>query len=96
MTSNKSADSAWEATTWKGHRLAQHRAFLRLSFADKLKSIEELGEFAADVLRRKRARGEPYIDPETGELVRGRRAQAVGEDPPPFPASGKDEPPARP
>ncbi|MCC5807304.1 MAG: hypothetical protein JJU00_13350 [Opitutales bacterium] len=96
MTSKDKADSAWEETTWKGHRLAQHRAFLRLSFADKLKTIEEMGEFAAEIIRRKRERGEPYIDPETGELVRGAQTQRVGEDPKPYPASKEGHPPASP
>ncbi|MGJ3241640.1 MAG: hypothetical protein ACFE0O_01605 [Opitutales bacterium] len=33
-------------TSWKGHRLAQHRAFYAFSLEEKLKAVEEMADFA--------------------------------------------------
>lgn len=38
MTEKTEDDSAWKKTSWKGYRLAQHRAFHALSFEEKLKA----------------------------------------------------------
>ncbi len=51
MTTNKNIDSAWEETSWKGHRRAQHRAFFELSFEDKLKAVEEMADFAREMIK---------------------------------------------
>jgi hypothetical protein len=34
----------WSIVTFEGNRLAQHRAFLRLSFAEKLQALEDMAE----------------------------------------------------
>lgn len=49
MTKKTEDDSAWEQTSWKGHRLAQHRAFYALSFEEKLKAVEEMADFAREM-----------------------------------------------
>ncbi|MFZ4763624.1 MAG: hypothetical protein ACOYMN_01620 [Roseimicrobium sp.] len=36
------ADMDWSLTTWKGSRREQHREFHALSFAQKLKPVEEM------------------------------------------------------
>lgn len=89
MTSRNKDDSAWDEASWKGHRLAQHRAFLRLSFPDKLKAVEAMGDFAREMLENRRDRGRPGIDPETDGLARGSQSEQVGEDPKPYPTSRK-------
>lgn len=90
MTANNKSDSAWEETSWKGHRRAQHRAFYELTFAEKLHVIEEMADFSREIIRRKIANGEPYIDPDTGEPVRGSRSRQVGEDRAPYPKTHED------
>lgn len=37
----------WQATMFAGNRLRQHMAFRALSFRDKARVLEELGEVAA-------------------------------------------------
>jgi len=49
MTGKTEDDAAWEKTSWKGHRRAQHRAFYALSFEEKLKAVEELADFAREM-----------------------------------------------
>ncbi len=49
----------WSVATWEGNRRQQHREFLALSFREKLKVIEQLGEVAAFFAERRRARGLP-------------------------------------
>jgi hypothetical protein len=61
----------WSVATWKGSRLQQHREFLALPFRRKLEVIEEMGALAEKMLNWRKARGLPYIDPLTGELVKG-------------------------
>ena len=34
----------WTLATWAGNRLAQHREFQALTFREKLRTIEQLGE----------------------------------------------------
>ena len=34
----------WTLATWEGNRLAQHREFQALSFRNRLRAIENLGE----------------------------------------------------
>ncbi len=49
MTKKTEDDSAWKQTSWKGHRLAQHRAFHALSLEEKLKAVEEMADFAREM-----------------------------------------------
>ena len=39
-------------------------------------ALEEMGDFANRMLEWRKQRGLPYIDPDTGELVKGSAAQA--------------------
>jgi hypothetical protein len=60
----------WSTTTWKGHRLQQHREFLALPFRRKLEVVEAMCDFVRMTLEWRKSRGLPYIDPTTGELVK--------------------------
>jgi hypothetical protein len=46
----------WTLATWEGNRLAQHRAFQALSFRDKVRAIENLGEVTEFFVHRAKAR----------------------------------------
>lgn len=69
MTANHKPEDGWETTTWKGHRLAQHRAFQALPFAKKLESIEQMADFARAILAERIRKGLPYVDPLTQQRV---------------------------
>ena len=71
MTAEEESRIDWSLTTWKGSRLQQHREFLALPFRRKLEVIEELDDFARYTQEYLESRGRPYIDPATGELVKG-------------------------
>ena len=70
MTGDEESKIDWSLTTWKGSRLQQHREFLALPFRRKLEVIEEMNDYARAALEWRKSRGLPYIDPETGELVK--------------------------
>jgi hypothetical protein len=76
MTSDEESKIDWSLTTWKGSRLQQHREFLALPFRRKLEVIEEMDDHGRWTQERRIARGLPYIDPSTGELVKGSAARA--------------------
>jgi hypothetical protein len=76
MTSDEESRIDWNLTTWKGSRLQQHREFLALPFRRKLELIEEMEDHGRRTLEWRKARGLPYIDPFTGESVRGSAARA--------------------
>lgn len=44
----------WSVTCWEGNRLRQHQKYLRLSFRQKLKILEQMAEETA-----RPARGRP-------------------------------------
>jgi hypothetical protein len=79
MTPKLNENAAWEETSWKGHRRAQHQAFHQLSFADKLKTLEDMGDFARQLTKDRQRTGEPYIDP-------GTASGQVAETPAHYPA----------
>jgi len=61
----------WSKTTFEGAERENLRASQRLSFDEKLRANEAMNEMFDAVIKRKKEAGEPYIDPETGELVPG-------------------------
>lgn len=71
----------WSKTTFEGAERENLRAWQRLSFDEKLRTNEAMNEMFAEIIRRKIAVGEPYIDPDTGRVVRGDRP--TSEAPPP-------------
>jgi hypothetical protein len=71
MTNDSESGIDWDLTTWKGSRLNQHREFLALPFRKKLEMIEDHCEWARKIIGWRKSKGLPYIDPSTGELVRG-------------------------
>lgn len=56
---------------WKTHRLAQHQEFQALPFWEKLGRIEEMADFAREVLEERKRKGLPYVDPASGERIPG-------------------------
>ncbi len=70
MTSDEESKIDWSLTTWEGSRLQQHREFLPLPFRRKLEIIEEMVDHGRRMLEWRKSRGLPYIDPETGILVK--------------------------
>ena len=51
--------TGWEMASWEGLRRRQHQEFQALSLREKLAIIEQLGEVAAFIAERRRARGLP-------------------------------------
>ena len=62
----------WESCTFEGSEREQLRVWSGLPLRQKLLALEEMGEMAARMLEWHKAAGLPYIDPDTGELVKGR------------------------
>jgi hypothetical protein len=55
MTKKNEPEINWELTTWKGSRLAQHRAFKALPFSRKLEIVEEMCELARQLGKKQNA-----------------------------------------
>lgn len=68
--SDDSKNIDWSKTTFEGAERESLRAWKQLSLEEKLKANEEMNEMFDAVILRKRESGEPYIDPDTGNLVR--------------------------
>ena len=68
----------WSLTTWEGSRRAQLRDWMKLSLSEKWQAVEDMADWARATIEERRTRGLPYIDPYTGELVRG---SSVREEP---------------
>ncbi len=88
MTPREESEIDWSLTTWKGSRLQQHREFLALSFRRKLEIIEGLADMARKSQEWRKSRGLPYIDPATGELVKGSLPRTNSRDSQRNPAAG--------
>lgn len=71
----------WSVCTWKGSRLAQHRAFLGLSFREKMVALEGAADLSRQLLENCRREGRPYRDPYTGEIVRPARPESAAAAP---------------
>jgi hypothetical protein len=65
----------WESCTFEGSEREQLRVWSRLPLRRKLMALEEMGDLATKMLDWRKARGLPYIDPDTGVLVRGSAPQ---------------------
>jgi len=61
----------WSSCTWKGSRKAQHEAYRALPFRRKMELLEEMCDHGRQILASRKAKGLPYIDPYTGQLVPG-------------------------
>jgi hypothetical protein len=61
----------WSLCTYAGAEREQLRRWSKLPLRAKLAAVEEMGDLAERFLTERRARGLPYFDPQTGELVRG-------------------------
>ncbi len=51
----------WNACTWEGARRAHLKAFRRLSFREKIQTLEEWCEFSRSIIKRRQQRGQPII-----------------------------------
>ena len=63
----------WDSCTFEGSEREQLRVWSRLPLRQKLLALEEMGDMASETLAWRKARGLPYIDPATGELVKAIR-----------------------
>lgn len=78
----------WSLTTWKGSRASQLRDWAKLSLLEKFRAVEAMEKEGLKAIAQRRARGLPYIDPDSGELVSGaeaRRLSTASEEPSPYP-----------
>ncbi|HZS55650.1 MAG TPA: hypothetical protein VFA65_14710 [Bryobacteraceae bacterium] len=71
---------------WESSRRFQIRYWASLPLRDKIAAIEEMEEFGRAMIERRRQRGLPYIDPDTGERVCG----ALVREEPPKPEAGHE------
>jgi hypothetical protein len=69
IESNNEID--WSLTTWKGSRLNQHQVHRALPLREKLRIVEEMCDRNRAFIAQRKKAGLPYIDPYTGEAVRG-------------------------
>jgi hypothetical protein len=60
----------WESCTFEGSEREQLRVWSQLPLRRKLMALEEMGDLAEKMFGWRKARGLPYIDPDTGELVK--------------------------
>ncbi len=67
---NQAAEIDWSLCTYAGAEREQLRRWSKLSLRAKLEAVEEMGDLAANFLNWRKARGLPYIDPDTGQAVR--------------------------
>jgi hypothetical protein len=61
----------WSLTTWEGSRRAQLRDAMNLTLTEKWQAVEDMADWVRATMADRHARGLPYIDPYTGEHVRG-------------------------
>ncbi len=59
----------WERCTFEGAEREQLRVWSRLPLREKLLALEAMCDHARATIAWRKARGLPYIDPTTGELV---------------------------
>lgn len=69
MTAANQSEPDWSLTTWKGSRRRQHADWLALPLRRKLEAVEQMCDFARENIARRKALGQPYVDPYTGEVV---------------------------
>jgi len=60
----------WSLCTYAGAEREQLRRWSQLPLRAKLAAVEEMGNLAERFLQDRKARGLPYFDPHTGEMVR--------------------------
>lgn len=73
---NREDEIDWTQTTWEGSRAAQLLDWSRLSLLEKFRAVEELEALGLELIARRKAKGLPYFDPDTGEFVPGRKKNA--------------------
>jgi hypothetical protein len=76
----------WSVTTWEGSRREALRHWMKLTLTEKWRAVEEMADFGRAMIERRRQRGLPYIDPDTGERVCG----ALVREEPPKPEAGHE------
>lgn len=61
----------WDSCTFEGSEREQLRVWSALPLRQKLMALEEMSDMAYATIERRKAQRLPYIDPFTGEVVRG-------------------------
>ena len=77
MSSNETRrqEIDWDSCTFEGSEREQLRVWTYLPLRQKLMALEEMCDLAEKMLAWRKARGLPYIDPDTGEAVIGDGSQ---------------------
>ncbi len=86
----------WSKTTFEGAERENLRGWRKLTFDQKLQANEDMNDLANEFFARRKAKGLPYIDPDTGELVPGKKTVQVAEPPRPYSESRQNHPPDNP
>lgn len=73
MTDERSEEIDWSSATWEGARREELRRWRMLSLREKLDAVDELNALGASLIEARRAKGLPYVDPDTGERVTKRK-----------------------
>ncbi|MDQ8187429.1 hypothetical protein [Pelagicoccus sp. SDUM812002] len=74
---NEDTSPDWSSSTWEGARREELRRWRKLPLSEKLDAIDDLNQLGATLIAARKAKGLPYIDPNTKERIRKR---AVAED----------------
>jgi hypothetical protein len=61
----------WKSCTFEGSEREQLRVWSHLPVRRKLMALEEICDLARKTIEWRKSRGLPYIDPFTGEFVKG-------------------------
>ena len=61
----------WESCTFEGAEREQLLVWSRLSIREKLHALQEMCDLGDRMLEWRKSKGLPYIDPYSGQLVRG-------------------------
>jgi hypothetical protein len=70
MNNNDPVPIDWERCTFEGAEREQLRRWIRLPLRDKLLALEQMSDHAQATIAWRKARGLPYFDPTTGELIK--------------------------
>lgn len=73
MTDEGCGEIDWSSATWEGARKEELRRWRKLSLREKLDAVDELNAIGGSLIDARRAKGLPYVDPNTGERVTKRQ-----------------------
>lgn len=73
------AKEGWSAATWEGARIEALRRWRNLPLEEKLDALDDLNQLGATLIAARKAKGLPYIDPNTKERIPSRSAAEDSE-----------------